>query len=64
MSDFESNINVNFYGVIRLTKALLPALKRTAAMRRAGGEGAPPQPRFVINSSIAGKLRVAYLSPS
>ena len=58
MSDFESNINVNFYGVIRLTKALLPALKRTAAMRRAGGEGAPPQPRFVINSSIAGKLRV------
>ena len=59
---------INFYGVIRTTKAFLPALKRTAELRRhakPNTEGAvwPPHPRFVINSSVAGKIPVPYISP-
>jgi NAD(P)-dependent dehydrogenase (short-subunit alcohol dehydrogenase family) len=68
VESFQRDHAVNFYGVIRTTKALLPALKRTAALRRAAspapdGSIWPPAPRFVINSSIAGKIPVAYLSP-
>jgi len=58
LDDYERDLAVNYLGVVRVCKAFLPLLKRSAAA--AGrGEGAP---RILIVSSMSGKLPVPLLS--
>mmetsp|Transcript_41843 Transcript_41843/g.94519 ORF Transcript_41843/g.94519 Transcript_41843/m.94519 type:complete len:246 (-) Transcript_41843:939-1676(-) len=74
MSDYEFNMNVNFYGMVRLTKACLPLLKAAAAMEESVGPAAGPSllkararfarftPRIVNVTSCAGLVTTGFMS--
>ena len=49
---FQADMNVNFYGIVRVTKCLLPLLKKT----KSGG-------RIVNVASVAGFFSAAFTSP-
>ena len=54
MGDYESDIAVNFLGVVRVSKSFLPLLRRSAAAAAGSPFAAPP--RLLIVSSMSGKL--------
>jgi NAD(P)-dependent dehydrogenase (short-subunit alcohol dehydrogenase family) len=56
MKAFQADVNVNYLGVVRVCKAFLGALKRSAAA------AAGPAPRVVIVSSMSGKLPLPMIS--
>ena len=60
MQDYERDMAVNFFGVVRVCKAFLPLLRESAAAAKV----ATPQawPRILIVSSMSGKLPVPLLS--
>ncbi|EOD17772.1 hypothetical protein EMIHUDRAFT_310752 [Emiliania huxleyi CCMP1516] len=57
MGDYESDIAVNFLGVVRVSKSFLPLLRRSAAAAAGSPFAAPP--RLLIVSSMSGKLPLA-----
>ena len=59
MEDFERDMNVNFFGCVRVCKAFLPLLRHSST-EAAASSGATP--RIVVVSSMSGKLPVPFLS--
>ena len=64
LADFQRDMDVNYFGMIRVTKALLPLLKEQAqapsAAPRAASRAAP---RVVNVTSMAGLMPVPFMSP-
>eukprot|EP00322_Chrysochromulina_rotalis_P019369 CAMPEP_0115844820 /NCGR_PEP_ID=MMETSP0287-20121206/9024_1 /TAXON_ID=412157 /ORGANISM="Chrysochromulina rotalis, Strain UIO044" /LENGTH=375 /DNA_ID=CAMNT_0003298555 /DNA_START=29 /DNA_END=1156 /DNA_ORIENTATION=- len=58
--DYERDLAVNYLGVIRVTKAFLPLLRRSASDGAAAGSA--QSPRVLIVSSMSGKVPVPFLS--
>ena len=64
MDNFRFDMEVNYYGMVRLTKGCLPLLKAAAVARARGGAGAPSHaPRLVNVTSCAGLMPVPFMSP-
>ena len=61
MDDYQFDMNVNYFGLIRLTKACVPLLKQAAKATHAAKSGS--KPRVVNMTSSAGLVVAPFMSP-
>ena len=62
LADFRRDMEVNCFGMIRVTKALLPLLKRAGA-RSSSSSSSMAAPRVVNVTSMAGLMPVPFMAP-
>ena len=60
LKHYERDVAVNYLGVVRVSKAFLPLLRRSAG--EAAGAASLQPPRVLIVSSMSGKVPVPFLS--
>jgi NAD(P)-dependent dehydrogenase (short-subunit alcohol dehydrogenase family) len=65
VDDFQRDMNVNFFGIIRVTKALLPLLKAAAFpfTNERRGRDRKISPRIINVTSMAGLMPVPFMAP-
>jgi NAD(P)-dependent dehydrogenase (short-subunit alcohol dehydrogenase family) len=63
MQELRDQFEVNFFGHIAMTQALIPALRRAGTQAGTSGGVARPGARLLLVSSIGGLVTTPYLSP-
>ncbi len=63
MQDLRDQFEVNFFGHIAVTQALIPALRRAATRASAAGGTSPAGGRLLLVSSIGGLITTPYMAP-
>ena len=63
LSVYQTTMDVNYFGTVRMTQAFLPLLRKYPGGAGAGAGGRRGSSRIVFNTSIAGMFGIPFVSP-